>query len=314
VSAQGDRVYFASGRDLSGVQTRNLEPLAAVQFDAPIHALAATPSGDRFYASLEGEATLSVLDRYSNAVAASIELPSVPTDLRVDPLGRYVLARAARGDSAWVVAVGTDRVVGSIRTAWRNDLPLVLPDGAILTALGNDVVMLDGSTLAPRRTIAGGAGDLWHLVMWNGFRPRAAGLDKPVEFQTDAPPRADSLADSLAADSAAVPTDTTRRAPPPDTVIPPRPAPRPGIAEAEAAVPSARGYTVQFAAAGSEREARAAIRRIKLAPGLTPRIVPTMRNGKTLYRVVVGPFASRAQADRVGRASGHDYWLYEGAP
>jgi len=312
VSAQtGDRVYFAAGNELTGVQGgRTLAPLKPISLDAPVRAIVATPSGDRFYAALDGESTLSVVDRYSNAVASTVKLPGPPRDLRVDPLGRYVLARAARGDSAWVVTVGNDEVLGGVRTAWRADLPLVLPDGAIATAVGGDVVIVDGRSLAPRRTIAGAAADFWHLVVWNGFRPRAKGLDQPVEFKSS------TTTDSAAADS--TPPDSTVH-PPDSTAVPPtRPdttAPtRPAIPTAEAAVPSRRGYTVQFAAAGTEREARAVLRQLRLAGDVVPRIVPGTRNGKTLYRVVAGPFATRALADRVGRSSGRDYWLYEGAP
>jgi len=67
------------------------------------------------------------------------------------------------------------------------------------------------------RTVVGGAADLWHVVAWNGLRPRAAGLDRPVEFRSDAPPDSAAL-DSAVSDS--TPPDST----PPDTVRPPRPA------------------------------------------------------------------------------------------
>jgi hypothetical protein len=241
-------------------------------------------------------------------------MPGPVSDLRIDPLGRYVLARAAQGDSAWVVAVGTDKVVGSVPTAWRADLPIVLPAGAILTAVGGDVFVRDATSLGVRRTIAGGAADLWHVVRWNGFRPRAAGLDKPVEFQTGES-RSDSAPDSLVGDTTRTPPDTSDRGMGDPEIV--RPVSRVSMSSvplAEAATTTARGYTVQFAAAATEREARIALRRLHLDETLTPRIVPTIRNGKPLYRVVVGPFATRAQAERVGKSAGQDYWIYEGAP
>ena len=37
--------------------------------------------------------------------------------------------------------------IGSVRTAWRADLPTVLPDGAIATVAGADVRLVDGASL-----------------------------------------------------------------------------------------------------------------------------------------------------------------------
>ena len=71
---------------------------------------------------------------------------------------------------------------------------------------------------------------------------------------------------------------------------------------------------VRANAAPSEREARRALARLKL-PGTTLRVVPRAFDGQTVYRVVAGPFASRAEAERVGRAAGPgNYWVYGGAP
>jgi cell division protein FtsN len=32
------------------------------------------------------------------------------------------------------------------------------------------------------------------------------------------------------------------------------------------------------------------------------------------YRVVIGPFPSREEAERIARTAGMSYWIYEGAP
>jgi cell division protein FtsN len=39
-----------------------------------------------------------------------------------------------------------------------------------------------------------------------------------------------------------------------------------------------------------------------------------VREGSTIYRVVLGPYATREQAERVGRESKQTYWIYEGGP
>ncbi|MDF1505716.1 SPOR domain-containing protein [Roseisolibacter sp. H3M3-2] len=308
-----DRVYFGGADVLVGVRARDLQPLRAVPLGGPLRAVAATPSGDRIFVALAGRGAVEVVDRFRDAVAATIELPSEVHELRVDPLGRYVLARPARGDSAWVIAVGDGRVLGAVATAWRGDLPLVLPDGAIAAATGDDVTLHDGATLRARSTVAGGAADFWHVVLWNGFRPRAEGLDAPVTFENRG--GRDSVpADTVPTDSAApAPIDTAfpEPTPPPDTAAPrpPRPTvPSPG----EVALHAGDSYTVQFAAAPSEGEARRLVRRSR-APR-APRVVPATRAGRTVYRVVTGPFAARAEAERVARASGMDFWIYEGMP
>jgi cell division septation protein DedD len=259
------------------------------------------------------------------------------------------------------VALGTGRVLGAIGGAWRADLPLVLPDGGIAAAVGNDVRIVDGETLRPRATVGGGAGDFWHLVLWNGFRPRAAGLDQPVQFEAgeENDPVIED-ADSAAVGADATPPDSTL--PPPDGAGPPPAAapppasgsgvPRPTVPPPDdagaaatfvsagevllpgrAAAPQApggaqarpatgraqrtsagAGYTVQFAAAPTEREARRALARLRL-PNVTLRVVPRSYDGRTVYRVVAGPFPTRADAERAGRAAGAgNYWVYVGTP
>ena len=311
-----DRIYFAGGSELLGVRSRDLEPVRAVTLPADLRAAVATPSGDRLYVATEAPGALAVIDRFREAVATTLTLPGEIRELRMDPLGRYLLVRPARGDSAWVVAIGAARVIGTLPGAWRDDLPLVLPDGAIATATGADVTITDAESLRPRRTITGGAADLWHVVLWNGFRPRAAGLDQPVTFGGG-----ERAADSAApTDSAPPPPDTPT--PPPDTATPPAPPETTSVSRAirptvpssgEVALPPRRGYTVQFVAAETEGDARWVARRLSV-DGAPLRVVPAQRNGRTVYRVVSGPFATRADAERVARESGNEFWVFEGVP
>jgi len=149
-------------------------------------------------------------------------------------------------------------------------------------------------TLKPMRAVAGGAASFWHTLRWNGLRPRAAGLDQPVQFRTSAPrDSADLMADSVRppADSAELRADST----------------------GNAGTSVAGQFTVSFAAILDETQARALAARIRV-DGQSPRIASSVRSGRTLYRVVLGPYASRADADRVGRTSGQSYWIFEGVP
>jgi cell division septation protein DedD len=310
-----DRVYFAAGTELAGVRSRDLEPVRAVTLPAALRLAMSTPSGDRIYVATETPGELAVIDRFRELVATTLTLPGEIRELRMDPLGRYLLVRPTRGDSAWVVAVGAGRVIGSLPGSWRDDLPLVLPDGAIASATGADVTIAEAESLQPRRTIAGGASDLWHVVFWNGFRPRAAGLDQPVTFgggesATDEAVPTDSVPPP---DTAAPPPDTTTAPTPPETTTVTRPI-RPTVPSAgEVALPPGRGYTVQFVAAETERDARSVARRLSV-DGAPLRVVPAQRGGRTVYRVVTGPYATRAAAERVARTTASDFWVFEGVP
>lgn len=287
----GDRLYLASGAEMLSLTGRDLEPLPTLVFDRPIRAIAATPSGDRVFVVQEGSREIAVVDRYREDVTTRIELPAEVRDLRVDPLGRYLLARPAAGDSSWIVALATGAVRGSVRSTWLADLPYVAPDGSIVLAAGNDVLVVDGESLRTVRTVAGGARDFWYPFLWDGFRPRAA--DAPPEPEPERGPAPDPvLEDSMPALPEPAVVDTTQ--PAPDTTAA-RPAP---------------GFIVSFAALLSEESARELASQI-VVEGRTAHVVATDRAGTTIYRVLLGPYPTREEAERVGRASGHSYWVYE---
>lgn len=307
----GDRVYLVGDSTLYALRSRDLQPSPPIAFEGRIAGVVATPSGDRIYVTLEGADALQIVDRYRDAVVGTIDLPTPVDSLRMDALGRYLLARARGGDSAYVIALGTGRATGAQRTAWRADLPFVAPDGSVALGRGTDVVFVDAETFATRRTVAGGASDFWHLVLWNGFRPRAKGLDEPVVFaQRDS---ADTLAAGEPIDSAAFAIPATD-----STLLAPRgaePAPRPPTTPAPATPAPAAGesFTLSFAALRSEKDARALADRLEI-DGERARVVPSTVAGTPIFRVVMGPFRSRADAERRGKASGRDYWVYAGTP
>jgi hypothetical protein len=288
----GDRLYFTVEHNLVGVRTRDLQPLNVIELDGHARAVVATPSGDRLFALADSSKQVDVIDRYREKVSEHIVLPGVAEDLRIDPLGRFLLVLAGVHDSAWVVDVGTDRLVGGVRTAWRDDLPLVAPDGAIAVAQGKDVAFVDGSTLKEKRRVPEGAADYWYSFAWTGFRPRAAELDQPVRF-----PGADS-ADSAAR---AIPDTTPPAAAPPprDTTAPP--------------TIVAKGWVVSFAALLNEQKARELAAMIRVH-NETARVQATPREGQTIYRVVLGPYPTKEEAERIGRESKQNYWVYEAAP
>ncbi|MEO7501316.1 MAG: SPOR domain-containing protein [Gemmatimonadaceae bacterium] len=312
----GDRLYFASQRGLVGIRTLDLSPLKEVRLAGDAADMAPTPSGDRVYIALHETPRIVVLDRYSESISATIDLPGPAIDLRIDPLGQLLLAKPADGtDSAWVVAIGTNKVVGSIPTTWTTDLPAFAHSSTIATLRGADVVFVNGATLSEVRTIRGGGKDYWYFFYWNGFRPRSANLDQPVTFT---PP------DSIVRRDTILPqTDSVRGAPPlrdasptmlpPPTSFPPSPAPLPAPPAAPGTPATAGrtpGFLVSFAALLNEAQARTFAGGIEVG-GVRARVLPTQTGGTAIYRVVLGPYATREQADRIGRESKRQYWVYE---
>ena len=318
----GDRVYFGIDSSLFALRGRALEVTPELRLDGPVRAVAATPSGDRLFVVTESSPDLVVIDRYRDQIGRTIELPGAASALRMDPLGRYLLARAATGDSAWVVAVGTGRPIGSVNTAWREDLPLVAPDGALALADGDDVRIVDAETQRERSVIDGGAGDFWHLIVWNGFRPRSGELDQPVVFadsdSVSAPAPDTTLAQPAPNDSQ--PPARTPISSPGQAAIPraprapiPRPAPPRLPADSTGETPRSRGWIVSFATFVAEEPARTRAAQIRV-DGQNARVVPSQTAGTTLYRVVLGPYPTKVEAERVGRESGASFWVYEGNP
>jgi hypothetical protein len=301
----GDRLWAVTVEGLVSLRTRDLSQAFDLRISDSIVGFALTPSGDRaFVATVEDE--LRIVDRYAEDERDRVQLPGRVTDLRMDPDGRYLLAKAADHDSAYVISIGTERVVGTIATAWREDLPLVTPDGRILAAVGDDAVLLDAESGRERLRYRGGAADRWLLIRWNGFRPRAAGLDRPVEFEEYAQ-------DSAATDSALTAMIYGRYGDLSGIGNASPTAPRPTPAPAPAAGDGRGTWTVSFATMMTEDRAQSMADSI-VVDGRRARVVPGNRDGVPVWRVLLGPFDTRQAAERAGMSSRLSYWVFEGAP
>ena len=285
--ALGDEVFFTRERELVGVRARTLDFERSIKFDHPIIAAAATPSGDRLYVLTESSHAVDVVDRYQDRVTSRIELPGQPRALRVDAFGRYLLVRGPR-DSVWVAAVGTDRVISTVRAPWSDDLPFVAPDGAIAIRDGGDVVFRDVASGKELQRSIGGASDFWYPFIWTGFRRRATTAEQPAE------PKPDS--DSVAVRMPAPRAESTKAAVP-----------------APAADSNKLGFTVSFAALLDEAQARERASKINVN-GRAARVVAGIVSGTTVYRIVLGPYSTRDEAEQAGRASGQNFVIYAGTP
>jgi hypothetical protein len=300
-TAVGDRVYLGSGEQLRALRVRDIDDGAAIGIGDSVIAAVATPSGDRVIVAAAASERLSVVDRFEGKVAQRIRLPGEASALRMDPFGRVVLARALDGDSAWVVSLADGTVIGAVQTAWRTDLPFVGADDRIATLRGNDVVFVSLDMLTEQARVAGGGSDYWFPMRWNGFRPRAAGLDQPVRFRagTMRDPEADSAVILGVPDSAA--------STPPDTVEA-RPA-SPSVASR----PATSRFYVVLGSVGSTAEARDSASRVGVA-GMRGRVLSTPSASGPVHLVVVGPFGARSEADQVRREVGSRAWVTEERP
>jgi hypothetical protein len=299
----GDRVWFVTANELIGLRARDLTPALSVRLSKPATGIESTPSGDRLYIATT-DASLRVIDRFTEREGDRIDLPGPALAMRMDPDGRYLLVRTAESDSILVVSVGTGTVVATHAAAWREDLPMVTPDGRLLLARGRDVYHVDAESGRQRLRYRGGADDLWLQVRWNGFRPRAVGIDQPVEFEGFA-------ADSAAADSALAAMMTSRFGDLGALTRPPAPPSRDSVHPTDSTAREI--WTVSFATLLSEERARDLSTRIRV-DGRTARVIAGNRDGIPIWRVVLGPFDTRDAAERAGMASRLPYWVFEGAP
>jgi cell division septation protein DedD len=300
MSPLGDRMYLSYGRDLAALNARTFDQLARLTFDGDIVALATTPSGDRVFVAVREANEIAILDRYSERESAAIPLPGPVRALRVDPLGRLLLARPDTGDSVWVISVGTNTLIATLPTSWRDDLPTVAPDGSVATVPGRDVHFMRPGQESPRVIVRAGAAESWQFVYWNGFRPRAPGLDKPVVFPEDNVVYGSPVPSLSAPEPTAItPEPTVVPPPPPDT--------------ASILARRTEQFSVQVAALLSDERAREIAREVR-AEGLAARVVTSTTDGVAIFRVVLGPYSTRAEADQAGRRSGKSYWVFTGVP
>ncbi len=351
-AAGGDRYYLSDGpRGLVSVRARDLEQLGTIALGDSLVATTSSPSGDRVYVlgHDDGEARVQVIAKYTDEIIARIEVPADARDLRMDPLGRYVLVRhGGEADSVTVIGIATNAVVGRLVSPWRADLPLVLPDGRLATLRGEDVVVLSADRFQALSVVPGGARDIWTVVQWNGFRrrsgegplrasvgrvdtstrravdtaatvarrdstPAVPDSNRTVSAPADSSPRRAVRADSARRSGRAGDSlrRTGTRADTPSSARGRLPQPAPPPSAAPATLGDRGTFVVQFAALKAEQPARQLASSIK-ANGEKAHVVTTSSNGIALYRVILGPFRSRADAEAAGRAAGRDYWVFEG--
>jgi len=256
----GDLVAVASDSGVTFYDPLGRRNPAFVKLgDAP-RALAFSPSGHRIYVARRNAPGLAVVDRFERKEIDGVALPGPVAALRLDPLGRWLLARPAVGDSAWIVDLPIKQHTGIVPTQWQSDLPAISPDGVLIYRRRDEVVAVRPDSLTEVGRVTKAAADLWVLTTW---------LPRGVPA-TVASARADSAATE-------------------------------GGAEGPLYVQVSTSQNPEWSQHLADDLSRA---------GMSARVLPP-QSADDGYRVVLGPFPSRAQAEATGRRLGRPFWIYQ---
>ena len=292
-SRDGDAFALATDSGLVVIEDRELRAPWFVRLSGTPRAVTFSPSGHRIFVALRSRSELAVVDRYLHEERPAIPLPGPAGAIRPDPWGRALLVRPSgaerAGDETWVVGLARNRVIGRLATEWDIDLPTVSSTGVILAREGDAVVAYDVHTLDSLGGIADGAADYWFVGAWAPSGAAAAVRQQVRVAETAHGPRAEPARPAPAAEPGPVPT-------PPPTAAP-------------AAGENALRLWVQVSASQSEPASRALVAELQAARHPV-QLVPPRSEGDG-WRVVVGPYATRDEAEAAGRALGRPFFIVE---
>ena len=255
----GDLVALASDSGVTFYDPLGRRDPAFVKLSDAPRALAFSPSGHRIYVARRNTPGLAVIDRYERKELDGVALPGPVAALRLDPLGRWLLARPAVGDSAWLVDLPIKRHTGIVPTEWKWDLPAISPDGMLIYRRGTDVISARPDSLTDVGKVSNAAADIWVLTTW---------LPRGVPSSTVSSATSDSSGTG---------------------------------AEGPLYVQVSTSQNPDWSGHLADDLTRA---------GLAARVLPPQHPDDG-YRVVLGPYATRAQAEATGRRLGRPFWIYQ---
>jgi hypothetical protein len=199
-------------------------------------------------------------------------LPGVALTLRIDGSGRWMLARPSTGESVWIIDLATNRLVSTVETDWQDDLPTVAGRAILLARDGDDVVASDLSRANGPEIgrVASNENDWWIVTNWV--------------------PRERLSLVAAAAESALVSQDSLL-----------------ARTDTAATVESTDQLYLQVSSSQNLEWSRELAKQLTGA-GYPARVLePTTPDEG--YRVVVGPYASREEAQETGRKLGRPYFV-----
>lgn len=291
VVAWGRRLVLASGdrRALKFVVIPSLTVSGEVRLPGSVTAVARSPSSHEVYAAVEEPPRWVRVNRFTEEVEATVGLERPLVQLRSATLGQFVLGYD--GEAAhWLSLTGESP--RTLRTAWRSDLPLGAPDGAVLLARGEGLYRwVPGSDGAAPLDLPS---DLWWAaVRWSPAPPPV--VASRVEGRT--------VAEDTGGTALPTPETTDDRTEPGGALSPLGGGTRAGgpardTAGAEAPEP---GF---YAIAVSARRRRGVERLVsELSEAGYPTAIQPYEDdaGREWYRGMVGPYASRSEAEAAAR-------------
>lgn len=254
-----------------------------------------SPSGHRLYLARKTSG-LVMVDRFTHTQLRELPLAGTADGLRVDRSGRWLLAHAVAGDSLWVIDLSRWTIAWSGAAPWNDDLPQVVDGQTLLVRRKADLVAIDlgGATPPERGLLVGGAADLYIMLPWV---PKGGG--QPAAELAAAP----STTPTTSAGTPAI-------VPPPDTAT----AAKAGVQRAAPAPPPAPSNAttggklyVQVSASQNQEWAQTLAKQLK--DGGFPATVLEPKTSDETYRVVIGPYLTREDADAVGKRLGRAYFI-----
>ncbi len=288
----GDLFVVATDSGLIHVQPSGTpEPRFAPMKGGPTVA-AFSPSGHRLYVARRRD-DLVMLDRFSGDELRTLELPGTARALRVDRTGRWLLARPLEGDSIWVVDLVRWEVAATVQTAWAADLPLVAGSKALIVRDGSDLVSWDllRAIPGPVARLRGAAVDVYLVVPW---LPKGKSAEpEPTQLAVAEEPAPDSTGVSATPEPTALPAEAAAR---------PTPAPPTG------GDPGGKALYLQVSASQNQDFAKALVEQLKGGGWAAQLFPPKVRDDP--YRVVIGPYRTREEADADGRRLGRTYFIF----
>src|SRR3989442_8908968 len=136
----GDLVAVATDSGVLLMDPIDRREPAFVPLEDHPRAVVFSPSGHRIYVARRTGPGLAVIDRYERQEIDGVALPTPAATIRMDPAGRWLLARPSVGDSAWGVDLPTRTLVGAVATSLSGELPAIRPHGSLVACPRNDLV------------------------------------------------------------------------------------------------------------------------------------------------------------------------------
>jgi hypothetical protein len=256
VSLWGDAAAVVGDSSLLLLNPADPTARQILELDGPPVLATFSPSGHRLLVAIEDGQLLSV-DRFTSNILRTLQLPSAPTDARVDPWGRWLLLRPASVDSIWVVDLVLWTQRPTVAGDWDDGLPVVAPDGTLLVRHDGTISDLTTDSLIPAGSVEGAGDDRWMVFAWDPRRPALEAIETPQ-------------------------VETRRRA----------------AQEIYVQVSSTANPAWADDLAGNLRRA-----------GMAASVLPPDREGDP-YRVVLGPYPTREEAEGTGRRLKLPFWIF----